>query len=286
MTNNTDATISSSPPSFMVKATKDAERAEQAKQAAASAAEKELNAQELDEQSKRFADIAKCTSRIAELVGYAEKILKVVDVQLPAMIAKDPAGRVVDAFVELETQVYAFEQAGKDFKEKISRAREVSFPERLEAEDVKGFTSNETGHRLSRSSKVMASIPSAAQAGAYDWLRVPVFYEPLTEEQENMAKALKERVEAGESVDPSEFPLPKPMHPYTRNDAGDVVLIEGLNDEEIPTFASLIKPTVNSSSLSSLAKELLGQGKEMPPGLFTVYTKDTVSITKGKASKK
>lgn len=44
----------------------------------------------------------------------------------------------------------------------------------------------------------------------------------------------------------------------------------------------LIKETVNSSSLSGAAKELLENGKELPDDLFRVHTKDGVSIRKKK----
>lgn len=47
-------------------------------------------------------------------------------------------------------------------------------------------------------------------------------------------------------------------------------------------LGSLIKETVNSSSLSAAAKELMENGQELPDDLFKIHTKDNVSITKGK----
>lgn len=47
-------------------------------------------------------------------------------------------------------------------------------------------------------------------------------------------------------------------------------------------LGALIKETVNSSSLSGAAKELMENGKELPDDLFKVHTKDGVSITRGK----
>lgn len=48
-------------------------------------------------------------------------------------------------------------------------------------------------------------------------------------------------------------------------------------------LGSLIKETVNSSSLSGAAKEIMENGRELPEDLFKIHTKDGVSITKKKA---
>lgn len=45
---------------------------------------------------------------------------------------------------------------------------------------------------------------------------------------------------------------------------------------------ALIKPTVNSSSLSSAVKEIRGRGDDVPEEIFNVSMRDGVSITKGK----
>lgn len=47
-------------------------------------------------------------------------------------------------------------------------------------------------------------------------------------------------------------------------------------------YGMLIKPTVNASSLSSTAKELIESGHELPEDLFRVHTKESISITKKK----
>lgn len=47
-------------------------------------------------------------------------------------------------------------------------------------------------------------------------------------------------------------------------------------------LGSLIKETVNSSSLNAAAKELMENGHELPDDIFRVHMKDGVSITKGK----
>lgn len=43
---------------------------------------------------------------------------------------------------------------------------------------------------------------------------------------------------------------------------------------------ALIKPTVNASSLSAVAKEMIENGSELPEDLFRVHTKEAISITK------
>lgn len=50
-------------------------------------------------------------------------------------------------------------------------------------------------------------------------------------------------------------------------------------------YEGLIKPTVNASSLSAAAKELMESGKELPDDLFRVYNKNGVSITVKKAAR-
>lgn len=50
-------------------------------------------------------------------------------------------------------------------------------------------------------------------------------------------------------------------------------------------YASLIKETVNSSSLSAAAKELIENGMELPDDLFGLHIKNGVSIRKAKSKK-
>jgi hypothetical protein len=47
-------------------------------------------------------------------------------------------------------------------------------------------------------------------------------------------------------------------------------------------YDALIKETVNSSSLSAAAKELMEAGRELPEDMFRVHMKDGISITKKK----
>jgi hypothetical protein len=60
----------------------------------------------------------------------------------------------------------------------------------------------------------------------------------------------------------------------TQDEAYDWLRKNGLGD--------LIKPTVNSSSLSATAKELAAEMKELPPDLFKVAVMPTTSFTKAK----
>lgn len=43
---------------------------------------------------------------------------------------------------------------------------------------------------------------------------------------------------------------------------------------------ALIKETVNASSLSGAAKEIMEKGEELPEDLFSTHTKDSISITR------
>lgn len=217
MTENTADPAPSSPPSFM-------QKAETAKDKVARDSEREEQASNGDMMDKRRATLDKATSRLSEQVDYLGRIDAAVAVVLFEFIAKHPLGEVLEKFVALEDQINALEKAFKLIKEKISMVREVSFPERLEAEDMRTFT-GDNGDRVSKSARVFASIVSDptgdTQQKAYQWLR----------------------------------------------------------DNEL---GALIKETVNSSSLSGAAKELMESGREMPEDLFKVHMKDGVSITRSK----
>lgn len=47
-------------------------------------------------------------------------------------------------------------------------------------------------------------------------------------------------------------------------------------------YEGMIQETVNSSSLSAAAKELIERGEELPEDLFSIHTKDSISITRKK----
>lgn len=174
-----------------------------------------------DEMERRAATMAKAIARIKDWVEYMGVVDRAVAGVLPEFIAQHPLGEAVDTFCDLEDQIDALDKEFKSLKARIAFAREVSFPTRLDAEDTRTFTSKDSGHRVTRTARIFASIVSAKVEQAYAWLRA--------------------------------------------NDLGP-----------------LIKETVNSSSLSAAAKELMENGRELPEDIFTVHTKDGISITKSK----
>lgn len=136
---------------------------------------------------------------------------------LPPYVAEQPLGVAVDGLSMLDKSVAALEKALSEVKSRLSFAKEVSMPQRMDAEAVKTF--NTENFRVTRTARVFASITAEQIESAYDWLR----------------------------------------------DNG---------------YGALIKETVNSSSLSAAAKELMQEGEELPEELFKVHMKDGISITK------
>ena len=69
-------------------------------------------------------------------------------------------------------------------------------------------------------------------------------------------------------------------------------IVSGMSEKAIAyckskeNLAPLVKETINASSLSSAAKELMENGHELPEDLFNVHFKDGISITRAKGSKK
>jgi len=177
-----------------------------------------------DELERRAAAIAKATSRLAEQADYLGRIEAVVGQNLPEFITRHPLGEVVDGFVALDDQLTAVQEAVSKLAERVRYGKEVSFPARLDDEEMKSFNA-QSGNRVTRTARIYASIISDTTGEivkrAYEWLR---------------------------------------------------------NNE----LGSLIKETVNSSSLSAAAKELMENGRELPDDLFKLHTKDSVSITRKK----
>lgn len=204
----------SQPPDFMTKV-------DDAKSKATREVAKEEEAQGRDEMESRKAALVKAGSRLVEQTDYLKRIDTVIEKVFPDFIGKNGIGEVVDQFVALEEQFYGMEEITKQIKSRLTYAREVLFPERMDREDTKTSTSSETGNRISRTGRVFASIINDKVEEAKKWLR----------------------------------------------DNG---------------YGSIIKETVNSSSLAATAKELVENGKELPEEFFNSYIKDGVSITKGK----
>lgn len=148
----------------------------------------------------------------------------------PEVVKEQPLGDAVDLLSEFKVLM---DQIGGDggsvsaVKKRLDYMREVTMPERLDAEKVKTF--NTEKFRVTKTIKIRASVNPdggyytegefAGQPKAWEWLR------------EN-----------------------------------------GLE--------SLIKPTVNASSLSAAAKEAIENGSEFPEELFKVHPQPSVSITK------
>lgn len=173
--------------------------------------------------AKRDSTVAKAIERCNEIAEKLQLIGKALGGILPEYIANHPMGATVDNFHILAKSVEAVEEGLKEVRGRIAYCKEVSFPARMDAEEVKTFNTDD--RRITRTASLYASIVTDQQEAAYDWLR-----------------------------------LPDPADPER-------------------SYGSLIKPTVNSSSLSALAKELIATGFELPEELFKVYTKDSISIT-------
>lgn len=228
MTKNTTEDGASSPPAFMLQ-NSDVPASLVGEEAAEEVAEKpfKLPPDDKDAMEKRSATVVKCTTRLEEQADYLGRIDDVVKLIMADFIGRHPMGETIDKFLLLEAQIYAAEEKVKSLKAKCAFAREVLFPGRMDAEESRTATSAETGNRMSRTSKMYASIIPDATEGA-----------------EPQGKAFK-----------------------------------WLRDNNL---GSLIKETVNASTLSATAKELVENGRELPDDLFKVHTKDSVSITKGK----
>lgn len=202
-----------------------------------------------DAMDRRTATIAKATTRTHEIVGYLGLIEKAVAGCLPEFVALHPMGQAIDDFAKLEDEVEALEKATAALKGRIAYAREVSFPARMDAEESKTFTA-ESGNRMTRTARVFASMINDAgvipDGGVIDGL--------------NSHPELNGLVAADLVGCPIGFAW---------------LRVNGLG--------SLIKPTVNSSSLSGAVKEAMENGREFPEDLFRIHTKDGVSITRKKA---
>lgn len=274
---NTAAPSASSPPSFM---RNHAEKVEGAKTEAQRAAAREEEAQQTDSLDIRAAAIVKATNRLHDIADYIGKINKVVGGVLPQFIAENTLGQIVDLQVAFENEVSAVADQMKTLAAYVSEAREVHLPQRLDDDETKTHTSL-SGNRMSRTTRVLASIKSGHKEDAFSWLKTPVTFEEPTPEEAELIASLRQRIEKGEEINSTDFPPLRPKFPFTRNETGKIVLVEGYNGE-VPDYSSLIQPTVNSSSLSALAKELMESGGELPADMFSVHTKDGVSITKAK----
>lgn len=168
---------------------------------------------------RRAATMDKVIVRMKECTERLVLINTAVGAVLTDMIAKDALGAGVDYLTAFDDQVKALEDAHKALAGRVSYAKEVTMPERMDAEECSTF--NTESNRITRTSRVFASILGPMQEAAFAWLR--------------------------------------------KNN-----------------YDALIKETVNSSSLSAAAKELITLGKELPEDMFATHVKDGVSITRKK----
>jgi len=141
---------------------------------------------------------------------------------LPDIVARDTIGNVVDLASGLAKGFESFEATMKAYRGEIAKMKELHMPTRFDDEGVTTFNTDQ--FRVSRTTRVLASIIADEKEDAFEWLR--------------------------------------------END-----------------YEGLIKPTVNASSLSGAAKELMENGMELPDDMFRVHTKNGVSITVKKPSR-
>lgn len=170
-----------------------------------------------DAMAFRSATVDKVVERTREVNERLDKITAALGSVLPELIAAHPLGEAVDKLSDLKTVIEKLDEMNTALAAKLSYAREVSMPARMDAEEIKTF--NTEDNRITRTSRIFASIIASEIERAKEWLR---------------------KAELG----------------------------------------SLIKETINSSSLSAAAKEQMENGKELPDDIFTVHVKDSVSITK------
>lgn len=175
-----------------------------------------------DEDAHRLATMEKVPERLDAIIPQLAMIERAMASMLPEVVAKAPLGSVVDVVSDTAKAYERLDEALSAVKKRLDFAKEVSVPERFDADKVKTF--NTDRFRVTRLTRLFASIIGDEKEAAYKWLR----------------------------------------------DNG---------------YDALIKETVNASSLSSAAKELIETGKELPDDLFSMASKNGVSITALKAKR-
>lgn len=178
------------------------------------------NEESAEAKAARVDLIKKAVARIDEVSDRVDMITRAMTGAIPELIKNHSLGEIIDTFTTFED---AADRVGKSviaLAKIVSYAREVSLPERLDGDEIKTFTAD-SGDRMTRTSRIFASIVPGQKDDAFAWLR--------------------------------------------END-----------------YQALIQETVNSSSLSAAAKELIENGMELPDHLFNSHYKDGVSITRKK----
>lgn len=181
------------------------------------------NEESAEAKAARVDLIKKAVVRLDEVSERIAMITRAMTGNIPELIKHHSLGEVMDTFLLFEDAVVKIGEEAVALAKIISYAREVSLPERLDGDEIKTFTAD-SGDRMSRTSRIFASIITGKTEDAFTWLRA--------------------------------------------------------NE-----YGPLIKETVNASSLSAAAKEMIENGKELPDDLFNSHYKDGVSITRKKKGK-
>lgn len=178
------------------------------------------NEESAEAKAARVDLIKKAVARIDEVSDRVDMITRAMTGAIPELIKNHSLGEIIDTFTTFEDAADRVSKSVIALAKIVSYAREVSLPERLDGDEIKTFTAD-SGDRMTRTSRIFASIIPEQKDGAFEWLRA--------------------------------------------------------ND-----YQALIQETVNSSSLSAAAKELIENGMELPDHLFNSHYKDGVSITRKK----
>lgn len=172
------------------------------------------------ELARHNATMVKVLTAMADIAGKISLINRAMATSVTPCLKESPMGDAIDMVAGLNGVIESVEECLKPVKAQLAFSKEVTMPERMDAEKVTTF--NTERYRVTKTMKTLASIPADARADAYAYLRA---------------------------------------------------------DDNL---ATLITETVNSSSLSAAAKEIMEQGRELPEDLFKVYIKSGLSITRKK----
>ena len=201
-----------------------------------------------DAKVKRYELALKCVKALGDINDKLGMVERALGGCLVDSLKEQPLGDAVDLVSDLKKII---DNIGGDggsvalVKKRLAYVKEVTMPERLDAEKVKTF--NTERYRVTKTSKIYASMNP--EGGV-----IPdggITHNPETGEELNAPKY-------------AEW-------------AGQPMGYAWLADNGLE---SLVKPTVNASSLSAAAKEQIENGMELPEELFRVHPKIDISITK------
>lgn len=172
---------------------------------------------ERDEDQHRLDTMLKVSPKLEQIMEHIDMVERAMGGMLPEVVARAPLGTAVDIVSTITKAYEAALEALEAIGKRISYVKELSLPDRFDAEKVKTFNTDQ--FRVTKTVRLMASIVPEEKEAAFKWLR------------DN-------------------------------------------------NYDALIKETVNASSLSTAAKELMESGKELPDDYFRTHSKNGVSITK------